>query len=117
EGAVVLAAAQAGLHKDDLDRAFPRVAELPFDSERKRMTTVHRVPHSREEIPPDLVAVWDRAAHPSDAPPYLAAIKGAIDGMLEIATAVWIDGRAEPLDDAWRTRIMAANDELAGRGM
>jgi Ca2+-transporting ATPase len=117
EGSIVLAAAQSGLHKDDLDRAFPRLAELPFDSDRKRMTTVHRVPRSREEIPPGLAAVWDHAAHPNDAAPYLAATKGAVDGMLNVATAAWIDGRAEPLDDGWRTRIKAANDDLAGRGM
>jgi len=47
EGALVLAAAEFGIHKDDLDAAFPRVAELPFDSVRKRMTTVHRIPQSR----------------------------------------------------------------------
>jgi P-type Ca2+ transporter type 2C len=117
EGALVLAAAQAGLRKDDLDTAFPRVAELPFDAVRKRMTTVHRVPRSREEMPPDLTAVWDRAVHPRDSPPYLAATKGAIDGLLGIATAVWIDGRTQTLDDGWRGRIMAAHDDLAGRGM
>jgi Ca2+-transporting ATPase len=64
-----------------------------------------------------LKAVWDRAAHPSDPPPYLAATKGAVDSMLESATAVWIDGRTETLDDNWRARIIAAHDDLAGRGM
>ncbi len=54
EGALVLAAAEFGIHKDDLDAAFPRVAELPFDSVRKRMTTVHRIPQSRQEIPDSL---------------------------------------------------------------
>jgi P-type Ca2+ transporter type 2C len=42
EGALVIAAARAGLWKQELDHAFPRVAEVPFDSDRKRMTTVHR---------------------------------------------------------------------------
>ena len=51
EGALVLAAAEYGIRKDDLDRALPRVAELPFDSVRKRMTTVHRVPRDDAEIP------------------------------------------------------------------
>jgi Ca2+-transporting ATPase len=93
EGALVLAAAQAGLLKDDLDRAFPRVAELPFDSVRKRMTTVHRVPGSRNELPPTLVPVWDRADHSSAPPAYLAATKGALDGLLAIAASVWIEGQ------------------------
>ena len=43
EGALVIAAAQAlGLWKNELEEAMPRVAELPFDSDRKRMTTVHK---------------------------------------------------------------------------
>ncbi|MGQ0550971.1 MAG: cation-translocating P-type ATPase, partial [Armatimonadota bacterium] len=117
EGALVVAAAHVGILQSDLDRAFPRVAELPFDSERKRMTTVHRVPRSRAEIPPGLAPVWERRSRPSAPPPYLAATKGAIDGMLGIASTVWVNGQAEPLDDAWRARVMAAHDELAEDGM
>jgi Ca2+-transporting ATPase len=41
EGAIVVAAAKAGLHHEALDREFPRCDELPFTSERKRMTTIH----------------------------------------------------------------------------
>ncbi|MDI6740347.1 MAG: cation-translocating P-type ATPase [Candidatus Edwardsbacteria bacterium] len=41
EGALVVAAAKAGLHKVDLDAQFPRVNEIPFTSETKRMTTLH----------------------------------------------------------------------------
>jgi len=44
EGALVVAAEKAGLHKNHLDRAFPRVNEIPFTSERKRMTTLHQTP-------------------------------------------------------------------------
>ena len=44
EGALVVAATKAGLHKPDLDRKFPRVDEIPFSSEAKRMTTLHRMP-------------------------------------------------------------------------
>ncbi len=117
EGALVIAAAHVGILQGDLQRAFPRIAELPFDSERKRMTTVHRVPRSRAEIPPGLAPVWERRARPSDPPPYLAATKGAIDGILEITAAVWVDGQAEPLDDARRAGVMAAHDELAQSGM
>jgi len=42
EGALVVAAAKAGLPKADLDAQFPRVNEIPFSSETKRMTTLHR---------------------------------------------------------------------------
>jgi Ca2+-transporting ATPase len=44
EGALVVAAAKAGLHKSDLDLQFPRVNEIPFTSETKRMTTLHTGP-------------------------------------------------------------------------
>jgi Ca2+-transporting ATPase len=44
EGALVVAAAKAGLHKADLDAQFPRINEIPFTSETKRMTTLHTTP-------------------------------------------------------------------------
>ncbi len=44
EGALVVAAAKAGLPKADLDSQFPRVNEIPFTSETKRMTTLHTSP-------------------------------------------------------------------------
>ena len=117
EGALVLAAAKAGILKSALDPAFPRVAELPFDSLRKRMTTVHRTPQARDDIPPSLVPLWERRAFEGAPPPYLAVTKGAIDSLLGIASQVWVEGRSEPLDEGWRSRIMAANNELAGKGM
>jgi Ca2+-transporting ATPase len=117
EGALVVAAACVGILQDDLHRAFPRVAELPFDSVRKRMTTVHRVPRSPAEVPPGLARVWERRAPGSQPPPYLAVTKGSIDGMLAIASAGWVEGRAEPLDDALRARIMSAHDDLARDGL
>jgi Ca2+-transporting ATPase len=44
EGALVVAAAKAGLSKSELDADFPRVSEIPFTSEAKRMTTLHATP-------------------------------------------------------------------------
>jgi Ca2+-transporting ATPase len=117
EGALVVAAACVGILQDDLHRAFPRIAELPFDSVRKRMTTVHKVPRSAAEVPSGLARVWERRTPGSQPPPYLAVTKGAIDGMLAIATAGWVEGRAEPLDAALRARIMGAHDELARDGL
>jgi Ca2+-transporting ATPase len=46
EGALVVAAAKSGLEKRDLDAQFPRVNEIPFTSETKRMTTLHSSNHS-----------------------------------------------------------------------
>ena len=44
EAALLVAAAKLGLDRSVLERAMPRVAEVPFDSGRQRMTTAHRVP-------------------------------------------------------------------------
>jgi Ca2+-transporting ATPase len=44
EVALLVAAAKAGLHRHELDGRYPRVAEIPFTSEAKRMTTLHRTP-------------------------------------------------------------------------
>ena len=117
EGALVVAAACVGILQHDLHQAFPRIAELPFDSVRKRMTTVHRVPRSPAEVPAGLAPLWERRSPGSEPPPYLAVTKGAIDGMLEVASAAWVEGRAEPLDAALRARILAAHDELARDGL
>ena len=43
EGALVVAGAELGLEKEELEERWPRVGEVPFTSERKRMTTIHRV--------------------------------------------------------------------------
>ena len=116
EGALVLAAAEFGIYKDDLDAAFPRVAELPFDSVRKRMTTVHRIPQSRQEIPDSLAHIWDRRQIVT-LPPYIAFTKGAIDGLLAKTCNVWAEAMVQPFDQHWRERVMASHDQLAQNGM
>ncbi len=103
EGALVAAAAKLGLWKEELDQRWPRVAEAPFTSERKRMTTIHRV-----NIPVD---------DPTDAPwrdsPYVAFCKGSVDGLLEISDRVWSGDEAVKLEADLCKRIQNANDELA----
>lgn len=51
EGALLVAAQQAGVTRAGLEAALPRVAELPFDSDRKRMTTVHELAANVESLP------------------------------------------------------------------
>jgi Ca2+-transporting ATPase len=106
EGALLVAAARAGMFPDRLQAAAPRVAELPFDSNRKRMTTVHRL---AEGIPEALL--------PFDGSKHIAFTKGAADGLLALTAHVWEGERPEPITDAWRTRIRAAGERLAGDGM
>jgi len=105
EGALVVAAAQLGLVKPELDPRWPRVAEAPFTSERKRMTTLHRVDASAGETD----AFWSWV-------PYVAFAKGAVDSLLEISDRVWAGDKQAPMSDDLRARIVAANDRLAGQG-
>lgn len=115
EGALVIAAARFGLIKDDLDQSLPRTMELPFDSERKRMTTIHAVPAQSGHLPAALAAAWEQLS--LNRAPYVAFTKGSVDGLLEVAHSVWTDGNVAPLDGAWRERIAAGNAALAQSGM
>ena len=119
EAALVSAAALVGMHKAELETAFPRVAEVPFDSVRKRMTTLHSVPQSSNGLPDSLVTIWERQTmlDHNNRPDYVAFTKGAIDGLLAISPSVWVDGKIQPLDEAWKKRIMASHDEMAAKGM
>ncbi len=118
EAALVNAAAFVGMRKPDLEAAFPRVAEVPFDSVRKRMTTLHRVPKSSAELSPSLTTIWDRQTTlAQNRPDYVAFTKGAIDGLLTISPNVWDNGEVKPLDEAWHKRIMQAHDQMAAKGM
>jgi len=110
EGALLVAAAQAGLELEALAHAMPRVAELPFDSERKRMTTVHELPARPGEVHPILRALRPEGNH-------LAITKGSVDGLLSISEYIWTEEGVFPLDDMWRERIERANEQLAQNGM
>ena len=112
ETALVVAAARRGLRKPELERAMPRVAEAPFTSERKRMTTIHRVPADAALIPEAV-----RIACAAAPPPYVAFTKGAVDGLLGLSSTVWVNGKKEPLNESWRSRLAAANDNLASNGI
>ena len=116
EGALVVAATRMGLPKPLLEKTFPRVAEVPFDSERKRMTTVHQVPQSLEEVVSQIQSIWDwNMIIGKDN--YLVYTKGSVDGLLDITKGVLLDDRVEPLDELWRTRIEKANANLAEQGI
>jgi Ca2+-transporting ATPase len=117
EGALVLAAARAGLLKHEIETLFPRVDEVPFDSVRKRMTTLHLTPRRQDQLPASLDTLMDLRFGDVPPPHYTAFTKGAIDGLLSVASQVWVEGKLQPLDEHWRERVMAAHDALAQRGM
>ncbi|NOX60709.1 MAG: cation-translocating P-type ATPase [Chloroflexi bacterium] len=116
EGALIVAAATFGLVRDELDPCLPRVAEAPFTSERKRMTTVHELNRDCLMQSETLRPFLELAPH-DPLPPYLAFTKGAVDGLLALANRVWVEGRIEPMDDTWRERIRRSHDRWAENGM
>lgn len=105
EGALVVAAARLGLNKAELEASWPRLEEIPFTSERKRMSTVHTVD-----------AASDLAGAVFPGCPYVLFCKGAADNLLAITRQVWLNGRAVPLTAELHEQIMAANDRLAQSG-
>ena len=115
EGALLVAARQAGLDHGALALVAPRVGELPFDSDRKRMTTVHRLPDDPAELPEALVGLRAAGLRPGER--YIAFTKGAVDGLLDLSRRIWVGGEPLPLDDAWRERIHQANEQMAQNGM
>jgi Ca2+-transporting ATPase len=106
EGALAVAAAKAGALQEHLQRAYPRVQEVPFDSERKRMITVHAVQDpQKHDISPfynDQKRNW-----------YVVAEKGAPDIVLN-QCSFYQDkhDQAVLLDDEQRKRILEANDSM-----
>lgn len=122
EGALVVAAARFGLWKAEMEQTFPRVAEVPFDAERKLMTTVHQV-QPLDQVQPLAATALERVqrfqpiTHSVNGSPFVAFTKGAVDRLLEISTKVWTVGALEALDDEWRKRILAGNNQLAQKGM
>lgn len=118
EGALLIAAAQFGLLKPELEHVMPRVAEVPFTSERKRMSVAVQNPSPKRMSPNqgDLV-LFDLQLYGLENAPWTVFSKGAVDSLLEVSRQVWAEGKAQPLDAEWRRRIMAANDRLAQDGM
>ena len=105
EGALVVAAAKAGALPRPLYRAYPRVQEVPFDSERKRMITVHKI---QESTPEDLSPFYQH-----ETSGYVVAIKGAPDVVLDLCTHYQrMDDTPAPLTEEQRMRILNANDQL-----
>ncbi|MBA7668830.1 Calcium-transporting ATPase [subsurface metagenome] len=89
EGSLLVTAAKADLWPEELNRQFPRIGEIPFSSERKRMTTVHRTPEGS-----------------------VAYSKGAPELVLGSCRYIYAEGRERELTDKDRESIIAV-----GRGM
>ena len=77
------------------------------------MTTVHRV--EPDNLPEPLLGLKACGLRPDEH--YVAFTKGAVDGMIDISRAIWVGGEPQPLDDTWRERLRAANEQMADKGM
>ena len=106
EGALLVAAAKAGAIHIDIDEAYPRENEVPFDSERKRMITIHDV---RDPKPQDISPFKDEKLKDWD----VIAVKGAPDIVLELCTKYQgMDDKSREMTKEAKERILAANDSM-----
>ncbi len=94
EAALVAYALSIDLNKNDLSKVQPRVAEAPFDSMRKMMTTVH-----------------------SKDGGYIQYTKGAPDEVLKCCTGILKDGKVRDITDADKAEIIEKNKEYADRAL
>jgi Ca2+-transporting ATPase len=90
EGALVVTAAKAGLWQDELQIQFPRVSEIPFSSETKRMTTTHQTKGGK-----------------------IAYSKGAPEVILDSCNRILSNGEEKTLNVEDRKTIMAAAQQMA----
>jgi Ca2+-transporting ATPase len=106
EGCLLIAALKGGVLVDEVSQSYPRSQEIPFDSDRKRMLTLHALPETLLENPALRTAT-------NGAAPYLVAVKGAPDVVLGLCSAYLTkDGSVHPLDEEARQRIAQANDAM-----
>jgi Ca2+-transporting ATPase len=115
ELALLLAAHQFGLLKSTLESTLPRIAEVPFDAVRKRMTTVHSW-HQNSEVLWSAALLEPLLSNPSTTG-YLSFCKGAVGSLLNVATHLWLDNSIVPLDAHQRSQIVHLNDQWAQAGV
>lgn len=96
EKALVLAAYNNGADKRELDQMYRRIYEIPFDSARKLMTTVHKS---------------------SDMSAYRSITKGAYDFLIERCTHIYKDGKAQPMTVRDKNRLNSVNTAMTGRAL
>ena len=99
EACLIVSAQKGGMALDEVEQRMPRVKELPFESRRKRMTTIHEL------------------ERPLDGARRVALVKGAPNEVLRLSETIRVDGTVAPLTDELRAQITAANDRYAADGL
>ncbi|MBN2736386.1 MAG: cation-translocating P-type ATPase [Spirochaetales bacterium] len=111
EGALVSAAQKAGLNKAELEKALPRVGELPFSSDRKRMTTVHSLSPALFQNYSFFKELTDKEAG------YIGFIKGSADGLMEISSEILKQGEIKALSPEDKQIVIEQNEKMALKGI
>lgn len=118
EAALLTVAALFGVNKLEVEKILPRVSEVPFSSERKRMSTVHSVEaplnielEGKNEI---VNPIPDLDGH---SPKYIVFTKGAVDELVTVCDSVLINDVAVNMDSKHHERITNANDRMASQGL
>jgi P-type Ca2+ transporter type 2C len=94
EGGLVVLGAKAGLLKEEVDDRFPRIDEIPFSSEKKKMTTIHTTPEGKE-----------------------AYAKGAPEVILDSCSFILADGKETALTETDRAKILAVATKMASEAL
>lgn len=94
ENALLAAAKENGFEKSALDKKYRRIAEIPFDSSRKRMTTMHR-----------------------DLKGYKTIVKGAVEFVLPLCKNIYNGQKAISLSAQSRKKILSENSKMTQNGL
>ncbi|MFP4006150.1 MAG: calcium-translocating P-type ATPase, PMCA-type [Candidatus Hadarchaeia archaeon] len=94
ELALIKTARKAGINQGDLKKENPRIDEIPFSSDRKRMTTIHNAGENKT-----------------------AYVKGAPELILERCNRYWDNGKIKDLDDEKKKEILDKNREYAQKAL
>ncbi len=116
EGALVMAAAQQGLWKADLEYLIPRVGEVDYDSRRQRMSTIHKFPTIPSRIPCALETIW-HWSEKIGGMSYIVFTKGTVNSLLDICSHIWINGQARPLTEIWHRHLSVTCSQLTKNGL
>jgi len=112
EAALVMAASRFSLNKNILEQTYPRIGEIPFDSDRKRMTTIHQVAEKDESNVLNFIRFEKNAQSPT-----VTFTKGAFDSLLKISSKVLVGNKIEDLDDLIKNKLIKTNKEFAEKGI
>jgi Ca2+-transporting ATPase len=95
EGSLIVAAEKAGIKHQKITKQYPRIGEIPFESERKAMSTIHKTPDGKE----------------------VAYVKGAAEVILNLSKFIYSDGQIRELTDKEKEEILKINQEMASEAL